>query len=115
MSQIATKDSWNISSMDQQKQISFFLLFDEYEFDRIRMGYVPAQMEQKWFVYFDDGWLHVHRSWTGYETSWIVLDGKPVQSVSGGGHFGGGMFINAYDMARFGLLNLNKGIWNTDG
>jgi len=67
MSQIATKDSWNISSMDQQKQISFFLLLDEYEFDRIRMGYVPAQMEQKWFVYFDDGWLHVHRSWTGYE------------------------------------------------
>ena len=67
MSRYATKDSWNISSMDQQKQISFFLLLDEYEFDRIRMGYVPAQMEQKWFVYFDEGWLHVHRSWTGYE------------------------------------------------
>jgi CubicO group peptidase (beta-lactamase class C family) len=50
-------------------------------------------------------------SWTGYETSWIVLDGKPVQSVSGGGHFGGGMFINAYDMARFGLLTLHKGNW----
>lgn len=50
-------------------------------------------------------------SWTGYQTSWIVLDGKPVQSVSGGGHFGGGMFINAFDMARFGLLSLHKGNW----
>ena len=50
-------------------------------------------------------------TWAGYETSWIVLDGKPVQSVSGGGHFGGGMFINAYDMARFGLLTLHKGNW----
>ena len=50
--------------------------------------------------------------WTGYRNAWIVLDGQPVQSVSGGGHWGGGMFINALDMARFGLLTLNKGNWN---
>lgn len=51
-------------------------------------------------------------TWTGYKNAWIVLDGKMVQSVSGGGHFGGGLFINAYDMARFGLLTLKKGNWN---
>ncbi|GGA99257.1 serine hydrolase domain-containing protein [Puia dinghuensis] len=50
--------------------------------------------------------------WYGYRNSWIVLDGQPVQSVSGGGHWGGGMFINAYDMARFGLLTLHHGNWN---
>lgn len=50
--------------------------------------------------------------WTGYRNSWIVLDGVAVQSVSGGGHWGGGMIINAYDMARFGLLTLHKGNWN---
>ena len=50
--------------------------------------------------------------WTGYRNSWIVLDGQPVQSVSGGGHWGGGMFINSFDMARFGLLTLRKGNWN---
>ena len=50
--------------------------------------------------------------WTGYRNSWIVLDGSPVQSVSGGGHWGGGMFINAEDMARFGLLTLRNGNWN---
>ncbi|HEY0109252.1 MAG TPA: serine hydrolase [Fibrella sp.] len=50
--------------------------------------------------------------WTGYRNSWIVLDGLPVQSVSGGGHWGGGMFINAFDMARFGMLTLHKGNWN---
>jgi hypothetical protein len=50
-------------------------------------------------------------TWTGYQNSWIVLDGKLVQSVSGGGHFGGGMFINGYDMARFGLFTLRKGNW----
>lgn len=50
--------------------------------------------------------------WTGYRNAWIVLDGQMVQSVSGGGHWGGGMFINAYDMARFGLLTLHRGSWN---
>jgi CubicO group peptidase (beta-lactamase class C family) len=50
--------------------------------------------------------------WMGYNNSWIVLDGAPVQSVSGGGHWGGGMYINAYDMGRFGLLTLHKGNWN---
>jgi Beta-lactamase len=49
--------------------------------------------------------------WYGYRNSWIVLDGLAVQSVSGGGHWGGGMFINSYDMARFGLLSLHKGKW----
>jgi CubicO group peptidase (beta-lactamase class C family) len=50
--------------------------------------------------------------WFGYSNSWIVLDGQAVQSVSGGGHWGGGMFINAFDMARFGLLTLHHGNWN---
>ena len=49
--------------------------------------------------------------WFGYENSWVVLDGQIVQSVSGGGHWGGGIFINAYDMARFGLLTLRHGKW----
>ena len=49
--------------------------------------------------------------WMGYENSWVVLDGSIVQSVSGGGHWGGGMFISAYDMARFGLLTARAGKW----
>jgi CubicO group peptidase (beta-lactamase class C family) len=50
--------------------------------------------------------------WHGYDNSWITLDGRPVQSVSGGSHWGGGLLINAFDMARFGLLTLHKGVWN---
>ena len=49
--------------------------------------------------------------WQGYENSWVVLDGQIVQSVSGGGHWGGGMFISARDMARFGLLTARNGKW----
>jgi CubicO group peptidase (beta-lactamase class C family) len=49
--------------------------------------------------------------WFGYDNAWVVIDGQPVQSVTGGGHWGGGMFINAYDMARFGYLTLRRGKW----
>ncbi|HET9985034.1 MAG TPA: serine hydrolase [Longimicrobiales bacterium] len=49
--------------------------------------------------------------WVGYENSWIELDGEPVQAVGGGGHWGGGMFIDARDMARFGYLTLRRGRW----
>lgn len=49
--------------------------------------------------------------WFGYDNSWIVLDGSIIQSVSGGGHWGGGLMINAYDMARFGYLTLRHGKW----
>ncbi|OEY73657.1 serine hydrolase domain-containing protein [Salegentibacter salarius] len=50
--------------------------------------------------------------WFGYENSWTTIDGFKIQSVSGGGHSGGGMFINTEDMARFGLLFMNNGNWD---
>jgi CubicO group peptidase (beta-lactamase class C family) len=49
--------------------------------------------------------------WVGYDNSWIALDGHMVQAVGGGGHWGGGMFISAYDQARLGLLTLWRGKW----
>ncbi|WP_375578929.1 serine hydrolase [Marivirga tractuosa] len=50
--------------------------------------------------------------WLGYHNSYVNVDGLQVQSVSGGGHFGGGIFINSLDHARFGLLFLRNGKWN---
>lgn len=49
--------------------------------------------------------------WHGYINSWVELDGQRMQSVSGGGHWGGGLFLSAWDMARFGYLQLNNGRW----
>lgn len=49
--------------------------------------------------------------WHGYRNSWVTLDGYRMQAVSGGGHWGGGMWISARDQARFGLLTLRDGRW----
>lgn len=50
--------------------------------------------------------------WHGYETSWVEVAGQRVQSVSGGGHWGGGVFIHAEDQARIGQLTLQDGVWD---
>ena len=50
--------------------------------------------------------------WQGYgPKSTVEINGKPVESVSGGTRWGGGLWINSQDLARFGLLILNKGNW----
>lgn len=50
--------------------------------------------------------------WEGYSSSFVEIDSRRVQSVPGGGHWGGGLFIGARDHARFGLLIGRKGEWN---
>jgi CubicO group peptidase (beta-lactamase class C family) len=50
--------------------------------------------------------------WVPYTNSYVELNGKQVASVSGGTRWGGGMWINSWDMARFGYLWLRDGNWN---
>lgn len=52
--------------------------------------------------------------WHGYKNAWTEVDGLQMKSVTGGGHSGGGLFISTEDMARFGLLFLNKGMWKKE-
>ncbi len=51
-------------------------------------------------------------AWHGYSTSRVEIDGRMIESVSGGSHWGGGVEIHAEDQARVGLLMLNWGMWN---
>jgi CubicO group peptidase (beta-lactamase class C family) len=51
-------------------------------------------------------------SWHGYRTSMVEIDGRMVESVSGGSHWGGGIAIHAEDQARIGTLMLQRGQWH---
>jgi CubicO group peptidase (beta-lactamase class C family) len=50
--------------------------------------------------------------WRGYRNSFVEMDGQRMQSVSGGGHWGGGVWANTRDHARFGYLMLRRGNWS---
>ena len=49
--------------------------------------------------------------WIPYHNSFVMMNGRKMASVSGGTRWGGGMWINSMDMARFGYLWLRDGKW----
>jgi CubicO group peptidase (beta-lactamase class C family) len=49
--------------------------------------------------------------WHGYRTSTTRQDGRQIESVSGGGHWGGGVWASTRDHARYGYLLLRRGRW----
>jgi CubicO group peptidase (beta-lactamase class C family) len=50
--------------------------------------------------------------WQGYATSRVEIDGRDVEVVSGGAHWGGGLWMSALDHARVGRLVLERGEWD---
>lgn len=49
--------------------------------------------------------------WHGYDNAYVPIAGRQVPSVTGGGHWGGGLFISTRDHARMGLLVARGGEW----
>ena len=49
--------------------------------------------------------------WVPYVNSYADVEGQQMASVSGGTRWGGGVWISALDMARFGYLWLRNGRW----
>lgn len=63
---IATKDDWNIDPMPE-KTDTFILKrhFSKEEIANLRRGHIPDEMEDRWFCYYEDDKLYIHRSWSG--------------------------------------------------
>ena len=106
-------DSWR--SQEQKEPGSYYKYNDvrvnvlAYSLLHVFRESLPKVLQQNIMnqIGASDSWR-----WYGYENSWTNIDGHMIQSVSGGGHNGGGVFINSLDHARFGLLYLNNGNWN---
>lgn len=65
-SKIAKPDSWKTLPLPTTRaDLEFSASYTPTEFARIQQGLIPEQMEDKWFIYYDNLWLYFHRSWTG--------------------------------------------------
>lgn len=63
----ATKDSWKTVPMSSCRiNLPLELRLSGDELVRLKRGSIPEEMEDKWFVYHEDGWVYFHRSWTGF-------------------------------------------------
>ena len=75
----ATSSSWqHLPLPDERETLGFEAFFTDAEAEHLMLGLIPQAMEDKWFVYFEDGWLRFHRSWTGYCIYALRLDGSPL-------------------------------------
>jgi hypothetical protein len=64
---IATRGDWKTAPLPSaRKSLLFDGSYTSAEFERIKEGLIPESMDDKWFVFFEEPWLHLHRSWTGF-------------------------------------------------
>jgi|HubBroStandDraft_6_1064221.scaffolds.fasta_scaffold503226_1 hypothetical protein len=61
----AASSSWKHTPFREGKPIPYRATWSDVEFTSIRAGLIPAQMEDKWFIYYDEPHLFLHRSWSG--------------------------------------------------
>lgn len=65
---IATHRDWQNLQDIPEKSESIDLEphhYDPEDVIRMKRGFIPKEMEQKWFIYCTDEFINFHRSWTG--------------------------------------------------
>jgi ADP-ribose pyrophosphatase YjhB (NUDIX family) len=64
---VQPEDWRNLQAMSERHVVLHpAMKFSAEEMAKIRRGFYPTEMEQKWFIYFTGTRLRLHRSWTGY-------------------------------------------------
>lgn len=62
----AQASDWQRKELPSEKgTLSIGRRFTLAEMEQVRRGCIPEQMEDKWFVYWENNTLYFHRSWTG--------------------------------------------------
>jgi hypothetical protein len=62
----ATRASWKTNPMPEaKKSLHVEKNYSAEAHSGIARGLIPAAMEDKWFMFLEDDWLYLHRSWTG--------------------------------------------------
>lgn len=69
----ATATSWKRVPFVEGARLGYSARFDEPQMHFIRAGLVPKEMEDKWFMYFEEPYLYLHRSWTGQPVFRLTL------------------------------------------
>jgi len=49
-----------------KSRLDFKKTFSQAEYDKLSRGIVPRNMDQKWFIFMEDGCLNIHRDSSGF-------------------------------------------------
>lgn len=71
---ITKRNDWqNLPLPETTKDLSYQRAFTTEEMEQIKLGLLPKQMEDKWFVYLEDDNLNFHRIWTGHQIFQLTI------------------------------------------
>ncbi len=63
----AQKHDWKTEEMPLETEtFSMEIELSESEYEQLQNGIIPQEMEDKWFIYFEEDTLYIHRSWTEF-------------------------------------------------
>lgn len=71
--------SWKrLDAPVERENLEIVAGFSDADGEQMIRGFVPKEMEDKWLIDYDAGWLYFRRSWTGAVIYGIRLDGSPL-------------------------------------
>jgi hypothetical protein len=73
----AASSSWSHTPFREGKPVPYRATWADAEFTRIRAGLIPTQMEDKWFIYYEEPHLFLHRSWSGQPVYRLAITESP--------------------------------------
>jgi hypothetical protein len=76
----ASASSWKREPFKWGIALAYSASFNAEEFALLKDGLIPEEMEDKWFIYYEEPHLFFHRSWTGLPVYRVTL-----QSEAAGG------------------------------
>lgn len=62
----ARRSDWKTTPLPEARaRLCVDQTYSRTQYEWLRHGVVPREMEDRWFVFFEEPWLYLHRSWTG--------------------------------------------------
>jgi hypothetical protein len=74
------RDDWltgELRPIDSGRRLPYFRRITPWAAGFLRHGFVPREMEDHWFIFEEDGVVHLYRSWTGIEFATFELRPLP--------------------------------------
>lgn len=64
--EIATRNSWKNKDMPSEVQtLELKITLNTENLSNLKKGHIPKEMEDHWFIFYENNKLYIHRSWTG--------------------------------------------------
>jgi hypothetical protein len=73
-----TKSAWKTKPLPVQRiNLGYERFLLDADSEKLLNGFRPCDMDDRWFVYSEDGWVYFVRSWTGHHIFGLKLHPTP--------------------------------------